>query len=374
MKTPTFFPLLSLLIFALGAWSCQSTQPLAQKTNERDDVYFKVRDPKALSASAETNNPAPTLYFDNENANADYVARYQQSRLYSANQLNETYYSPNYSAQPAYSAPFQDPFFFNSSCPSWNNQGSNWGAWGNSFGWNIGFGWNNFGWNNPWNNFGWNNPWNNFGWNNPWNNFGWNNPWNNWGGNAWNNWGNPYWGGGNTIVVMPNEGRITRYYGPRYSTGGSVALSNTESRIRIREEQRTTNLPGTEVGGRPAPSTSSEKVREGYIPRTRTQSGISQSTRPVNPGLVTRPTQNPGTTTRTRPESSVNTRTTPDNTRTAPDNTRTRPSYETQRSSTPTYRTTSPSSPSTRPSTPSTPSRTSPAPSRPSTPAPRTRP
>ncbi|GAB4409223.1 MAG: hypothetical protein OHK0053_36030 [Microscillaceae bacterium] len=358
MKTPPFFSLLMFFMFAMGAWSCQSTQPLAQKTSERDDVYFKVRDRKALTASAETNTPAPTLYFDNENANADYVARYQQSRLYSANQLNESYYSPNYPTQPAYSAPFQDPFFYNSPCPSWNNPGSNWGAWGNSFGWNVGFGWNSFGWNNPWNN------WGGFGWNN----FGWNNPWNNWGGFGWNNWGNPYWGGGNTIIVMPNEGRITRYYGPRYSSGESVALSNTESRIRIRDERRTANLPGTEVGGRPAPSTSSEKVREGYIPRTRTQSGISQSTRPVNPGIATRPTQNPSTTTRTRPESSVNTRTTPDNTRT-----RTTPSYETQRSSTPTYRTT-PSSPTTRPSTPSTPSRTSPAPSRPSTPAPRTRP
>ncbi len=386
MKDTILIKIFVLLFMGASLWSCAPLEKVAQNDTEYDDLYYTAADRKVSAELYASNNPNanvnlnnntdnPTMTFDNQNANVDYVDRYQESRLYAGDSYGaETYYDPSYMGNAnapiiGYTNPYASSAW---GMNAWNSPyGMN--TWNNPYrrgGFNLrmGFGFGSMmgmnSWNNPWRMSTWNDPWGYNGFN------AWNRPW---GMNAWNSpWG---WGGASRVIIVNNNNRNSQiassYYGPRYNSGSNNnVISSEDGRIRVRQSRTTTPADGGgEVGGRPAGiagnsgnntnsgqrygtvrsrevSTSSTQGNGVFIPSTRTQNSNVGRTAPTR-NTRTSPTYRGSTPTRTSPtyRSSTPTRTSP-----------------TYRSSTPTR--TSPTYRSTTPSRSSSPSRSTSTPSR----------
>ncbi len=415
MKNTLLIKTIASLFMAIGFWSCTPLEKMAQNNTEYDDLYYTTADRKAsaeLSASNSTdvntnkvndNSDNPIMTFDNQNANVDYIDRYQDSRLYGGNSYGaETYYNPNYMSNAnvpvvGYANPYANNAW---GMNSWN---SPWGmnSWNNpyrrsGFNMNMGFGFGSMmgmnSWNNPWAMNAWNNPYGMNAWNDPWgyNSFNtWNSPW---GMNAWNSpWG---WGGATRVIVLNNNNTrntqvASAYYGPRYNSGSANVIASENGRIRVRQSR--TSVPtngGGEVGGRPTgtdgkpalntgvtsqprygttrsreASTTNNQENGVYIPNTRTQNNNVNS---ATPNTNTRTNQNYRSNTPTRGSSPTYRSTTPtqNSSPTYRSTTPTQNSSPTYRSTTPTQNS-SPTYRSTTPSRSSSPSTSSPSRTRP---------
>ncbi|WKZ64912.1 MAG: hypothetical protein QY325_09060 [Flavobacteriales bacterium] len=225
----------AVLLIALLAGACSSSQPLAQQD---DDVYFMPSQAPRIAAAP---TPVP-------------------SQEPSADKATDDYYDPGTSrdlgaSRSYYDMAYNDPYYYNYGRfgfgtgfgmgmgwqSGWNGPG--WGmgmGWGsNPYGWSDPWGWNRpMGWNRPW---GWNDPWR---WNSPW---GWNDGWgygfggyNGWGWNGYSYYGN-YWGpfgacgGCYTPVIV--GGSSNTYIGHRPSTTGS-SLGTGNGSVRPRASFR----------------------------------------------------------------------------------------------------------------------------------------